>query len=199
MQRQTIRHFMANPFREGVCVFWPKGALLPNALNPASRVLLTARVAGVSKHHTRALNQQGKVERYALSWLMHIDSPGGRTHFKPQDHPDKFHLLENRFPRHSFYVEEKGESVRIGCAIVDRNASPQNAARKTIRALQRFLLHGWFDIFIGAGLPVDQMDQIGSHLLKSQLFRKCRANFSTACTYTLIVFGEKFFRRRSSI
>ncbi len=111
-----------------------------------------ARLLGVSRHHARPLNQQGKTERYALSWLMHIDLAGERTHFKPQDHPGKFHLLENRFPRHPFYVEEKGQAVRLGCAIVDHNASLQNAARKTIRALERFLLHGWFDVFIKAGL-----------------------------------------------
>jgi hypothetical protein len=111
-----------------------------------------SRLIEASKHHAQPLNQQGKVERYALSWLMHIDSAGERTPFDPRDHPDKFHLLENRFPRHPFYVEEKDGSVRLGCVVVDHNASPQNAARKTIRTLERFLLHGWFDVFIGAGL-----------------------------------------------
>lgn len=111
-----------------------------------------ARLRGASKHHTRPLNQLGKVERYALSWLMHIDSRGERTHLDPQDHPDKFFLLEHRFPRLPFYLEEKEGAVRLGCVLVDHNASHQNAARKTIRALERFLLHGWFDAFIGAGL-----------------------------------------------
>jgi hypothetical protein len=111
-----------------------------------------ARLLGVSRHHTRPLNQQGKVQRYTLSWLMHIDSQGERTHFSPRDHPDKFHLLENRFPHHPFFIEERDGAVRLGCVIVDHNALPQNAARKTVQALQRFLLHGWFDVYIKAGL-----------------------------------------------
>ena len=109
-----------------------------------------ARLLGVSKHHARPLNQQGKVQRYALSWLMHIDQAGRRTHFSPKDHPDKFHLLESRFPRHGFFIEEDGQAVRLGCAVVDCSGTPQNTARKTVYTIERFLTHGWFDVYIKA-------------------------------------------------
>jgi hypothetical protein len=133
-----------------------RGMLYPYPLDPSRKYYrLTrraARMLGVSKHHTRPLNEVGKIQRYALSWLIHIDAPGRRTHFALEDHPEKFHLRKRHFPRHRFFIEEEGEAVRLGCAIVDHNATHRNAARKTVDALRRFLAHGCFELYFRASL-----------------------------------------------
>lgn len=112
---------------------------------------LTAKGAaqiGASRKCAQPLKKQGRIQRYAVSWFIHVDRPEERALLNPFDHTEQFPVAGHRLPRCPFFLDRCDGKSRLGAVLVDHNAHQRRISQKTVKLLGRFLRHGWFDSFI---------------------------------------------------
>lgn len=107
-----------------------------------------ARLIGASPQHARPLGPQARIERLAVLQFIHAEGEAKRTLISGKKLREHFDLTGHRLPRHRFYLEEEGESLRLGFLVVDHGAHTKRIVRKSVQVLARFLRHGWFDDYL---------------------------------------------------
>ncbi len=97
------------------------------------------------------LGPSAKTRIYAESWYLYVQRPGKRTRLLLTDLREEFQLVDQRLPKHAFYLDESRREPRLGVILVDHKASVQHTVTKTVDAIARILHRGVFPQFIRQG------------------------------------------------
>jgi hypothetical protein len=114
---------------------------------------LAAKTLGICSKYATPHKSLGRVRRYAVSWFIHAERPHKRILFTLAECAEHFNIAipSHRFPKHPFFLDTSTGQDKLGMILVDHNAQIRQIVHKTIRPLERFLRHGWFNEYIMAG------------------------------------------------
>jgi len=113
--------------------------------------LLATKTLGICSKYATPHKSLGRVRRYALSWVIHAEHPHKRIVFSLAECAEHFGIKGHRLPRHPFFLDTTTGQEKLGMILVDHNAQIRQIVHKTIKPLERFLRHGWFNEYIMAG------------------------------------------------